>query len=435
MLNNPHKRQAPPKAHSHLPTVVPADLPRVKRKDFNAYLNSIAPEWERFEKSSQLGREGVAQLDDSTLADLAPEVALFTPAPEAPTTPRTSKILPTRAPPSLDTVPPIFFEPAFNLGEPRTFAAVTEQTPGGPGEDDLDPATLAHALPLLERLSAHADTVEQHLVREVARRSTSFFAALSNLQDLQTESAQCLERIAHLRRELAAVDDGGARKGLEAVRRECRSRNVRRVRDGVKVLGGVVEMTGVMRGLVNTGQWGEALSVVEEMEKLWDPSPTLPEDKALPARPNPPSRQSSLSSVPESPPDSPHLPQRPSSQPAPPPIPLASLNAFASLPEHLRVLTIEITTSLSSEFVAVLRADLGDRVGADVSEPDTQARISTNLRDRLRPILDGLLRTKGVRDAVSGWREAALDQLKSVIQRVSKMMSCYGRLRSSIVHL
>lgn len=392
----------------------------MKRKDFETYLKSIGPEWERFKKSNLLGTEGLAQLDASSLAEaeLTSDSALFAPTYDALTTPRTPR---TRAPPSLDTVPPIFFEKTFNLGEPRTFAAVTEQ--GAPGEDDVDPVALAHALPLLERLSAHADTVEEHLVREVARRSTSFFAALSNLQDLQTESTQCLERIAHLRRELAAVDEGGARKGLEAVRRECRAQNVGRVRDGVKMLGGVVEMTRVARGLVNTGQWGEALTVVEEIEKLWDPARRPQVEMSLPPQPKPPSRRSSLASslasVPESPLESPDLRDKLTTSAPPPAIPLSSLNAFASLPEHLRTLTLEITTTLSAELVATLRTDLGDRIAADVGDAETQVRISRSLRDRLRPILDGLSRTKGIRDAVGGWRDVALGQINSIIQNVS----------------
>jgi vacuolar protein sorting-associated protein 54 len=62
-----------------------------------------------------------------------------------------------------------------------------------------DPSTLAHSLPLLKKLSHHADIIEQHLVHEIARRATSFFAAFSNLQDLQAESARCVERVKGLR--------------------------------------------------------------------------------------------------------------------------------------------------------------------------------------------------------------------------------------------
>ena len=78
--------------------------------------------------------------------------------------------------PSLDLVPPIFFEKTFNLGDPRTFANVALLTP----RDDSsfhDPFSLSHSLPSLEKFSHYADTVEQLLVREISLWSTSFFVS------------------------------------------------------------------------------------------------------------------------------------------------------------------------------------------------------------------------------------------------------------------
>ena len=68
VLNHPHKRHAPPKAHSSLPSVPPADLPRVRRKDFDSYLKAITPEWEKYQQNSQLGKEGQAQIDAARFA-------------------------------------------------------------------------------------------------------------------------------------------------------------------------------------------------------------------------------------------------------------------------------------------------------------------------------------------------------------------------------
>lgn len=164
----------------------------------------------------------------------------------------------------------MFFDTAFNLGDPRTFAAVTEQDAFDGAEGEADPSALAHSLPLLEKLSHYADTIEQHLIREISLRSTSFFAALANLQDLQTESEQCLDRIARLRGLLRDVDEKGARRGLEVVRREGTLRNVDKVREGVKVVGGVVDMMGLAKSLVAAGQWGEGLDVIEEITRLWE---------------------------------------------------------------------------------------------------------------------------------------------------------------------
>ncbi|KDR73587.1 hypothetical protein GALMADRAFT_621009 [Galerina marginata CBS 339.88] len=437
VLNNPHRRQAPPKAHSLLPPVPTADLPRVRRKDFESYLRAITPEWERYEHSAQVGRDGQAQIEDNQWTprnSIAGGEEPPTPSRTTPPSPQQGKFIP-----PLDTVPAIFFEKNFNLGDPRTFAIVTEQDAAAalltPLDDSFaDPFSLSHSLPLLEKFSHYADTVEQHLVREISIRSTSFFAALTNLHDLQSESERCLDRIGKLRTQLQDVDNNGAKRGLEMVRKECKMANLGKVRDGVKMISGVVEMTGVAKGLVNAGQWGEALGVIEEMEKLWDASaPLVPESAAL----DPTPRRSNFGAVPNGNgihhgPGLLSLPPTPeeegessenqletqsskSPRPVQHPVPLSSLRAFSALPSHLRALTMEIAASLSSELVSVLRNDLEMRIHSD-GRPNADA--DQGLRDRLRPLLLNLVRTKGLKEGVLSWREIVMTQVMGVIKRI-----------------
>ncbi|KAI0820203.1 Vps54-like protein-domain-containing protein [Trametes gibbosa] len=413
VVNSPQKKPAPPKAHSALPAVPPADLPRVRRKDFDSYLRAITPEWERFLQNAEEGRDGVAQIESSfPLPSSSIEV------PPTPHTPRTPRPPPGKAPPPLETVPSVFFEPDFNLGDPRTFNAVTEQREGE--EDFTDPTSLSHSLPLLEKMSHYADTIEQHLVREISIRSTSFFAALANLQDLQTESEQCLDRISHLRGLLQDVDNKGAKRGLEIIRQEGKLRNMDAVKDGVRFVGGVMEMTGVARSLVAAGQWGAALDVIEELNKLWDPA----SEDAKPTRPPPlpvkNGRSSPLPTVMESPPATPPPPPPP---PAPS-IPLSSLRAFAALPEHLRTLTMEITSSLSSEFVNLLRQDLVERIDSkwEIWSETRRHDFNMSLKDRLRPLLQSLVRTKGILEATLSWRDIVMKEVRSTIKRRIPML-------------
>ncbi|OCH88200.1 Vps54-domain-containing protein [Obba rivulosa] len=411
VVNSPHKRSAPPAAHSRLPAVPPADLPRVRRKDFDAYLAAVGPEWARFEQNAEQGREGAARIEGPR-----PSASLDLPSSSRTLRQPSSNA---KALPPLDSVPAVFFDPAFNLGDPRTFAAVTEQDAaaggGGLEGEEADPGALAHALPLLEKLSHYADTIEQHLIREISLRSTSFFAALANLQDLQTESEQCLDRIGRLRGLLRDVDEKGARRGLEVVRREGALRNVDKVRDGVRVVGGVVDMMGIAKSLVAAGQWGEALDVIEEIHRLWEAAPgaTAPATELPPEIPGRNGRLSPLPTVPESPPSSPVPPPSPGGTRKPAmSIPISSLHAFASLPSHLRTLTMEITSSLTSEFVNTLRLDLTERIDADQG-----ANPDVSLRDRLRPVLQSLARTKGVREATVSWREAVLVEVRGALKR------------------
>ena len=359
VLNNPHKRHAPPKAHAALPPVPPADLPRVKRRDFDPYLRAVAPEWDRFLHVSQSDSPSIPKL----------------------TTP-------------LDTVPAVFFSPDFDLAAPRTFDAVTERDHG-----DHDASSLSYSLPLLEKLSHHADTIEQHLVREISLRSTSFFAALTNLQDLQTESEQCLDRIAKLRALLSDLDNNTAIRALHVVRKESRRSNLAAVSHAVRELAAVVEMASVARGLVAAAQWGEALSVIDSIQSLFNPSPPTPIVKRPARQPD-----GALPPTPESP--GPTTKSTPLSS-----VPLSSLTAFLSLPSHLQAMNTEISMSLTTDLVSALKLDLLDRV-SPVANPDI------TLKDRLRPLLHGLLRTNGIREAIAAWREVVVSEVRGIMKRV-----------------
>ncbi|KAG6830755.1 hypothetical protein H0H92_014836 [Tricholoma furcatifolium] len=358
VLNNPHKRQAPPKAHSHLPPVAPADLPRVRRKDFDAYLRVIAPEWENFRPSS-----------DNTQS---------TPKPVPP----------------IDHVPQVFFSQTFSLSDPRTFSAVTE---------DADPTALAHALPLLDKFSHYADTVEQHLVLEISHRAPSFFAALTNLHDLHAESEHCLDRIASLRRLLTDLDTNTAKKGLHLVSKQVRTANVVSVSQAVKQVASVTEMARLARALVGAGQWGQALAIIDEIDGLWQSqSPNTATSDEIKPLPPLSSSKPSMPTLTEEDEDAPPPPPK-----KPPPIPLSQIHAYAALPDHLASLTMEIAASLSLEFVSILREDL-------VQPKNTNAE--SNLRDRLRPPLQGLIRTRGLKEGLLSWREIILGEIRQLVR-------------------
>jgi vacuolar protein sorting-associated protein 54 len=400
VLNHPHKRQAPPKAHSALPAAVPVDLPRVRRKDFDSYLRAVAPEWSRFESTSRPGRDSAAHLGGIAYRNgLMP---LDTP--QTPSWP----ICAGRSLPPLDSVPSVFFKYDFNLANPDTFDAVTERN--SDSEVSADPSSLSHSLPLLEKFSHYADAVEQHLVQEVSLRSTSFFAALTNLRELQSESEQCLARIGTLRTLLKDIDEKTAKRGLEIVRKETRLRNLGIVRDGMKAINGWVEMTSVAKTLASAGQWSEALGVVDALEMHWSGKPT---PAAQPVEPASDFRVGNgpfgLSPTVESDTASP----KPRLE-----LQSSSLRAFAALPTHLRDLIAEIAASLTSEVVSVLRLDLVARIDAPPGVPRDE-NPNLLLKDRLRPLLIGLVRTKGLDGAMLSWREVVMEEVRAVMKRVS----------------
>jgi vacuolar protein sorting-associated protein 54 len=76
---------------------------------------------------------------------------------------------------------------------------------------------------------------------------------------------------------------------------------------------------------------------------------------------------------------------------------------------------MEITSSLTSELVGVLRHDLVERINGSSEEG--------GFKDRVRPLFHGLTRTKGVVTAMGEWREAVMDEVKLTIKQVGVVIS------------
>lgn len=396
----------------------------MRRKDFDAYLKSIGPEYEQFEKTMQLGQEGQAEIFASKLAQIDSGTL------SNPPTPRAGQF---GSLPPLEIIPPVFFEPTFDLSDKMTFADVTEQREGD--SEVRDPASLSHSLPLLEKLSHYADTIELHLIREISLRSSSFFAALTNLNELQTESTQCLERIRNLRESLQEVDEQKAKKGLELVRLEKKVRNLSHVKEGVKTMQNVGELIGAAKSLANGSEWDAALNVIDGLGSLWLPEPnqshqqtsqaseTNAKNKAL-------RRNSKLPSVPESITEEGAI-LDPSGKERLPDLPLSLLNAFTGLPEHLQILSREIAMSLTSELIIVLKTDLLTEIDTVSLIPDQPSNCTDGdvdnsraerllaLRDRLRSLARGLKRTKRMKESVAKWTDVALVEIRASTKKVS----------------
>jgi vacuolar protein sorting-associated protein 54 len=379
----------------------------VRRKDFDPYLTTVGPEWEAFQHNAELGHSDSMQLEESDLFD-QPDFRCT--------------LLPPKSLPSLLSVPDIYFTHDFDLGDPRTFDAVAEVPPSSASRPTSpaaisDPSTLAHSLPLLEKLSHHADTIEQHLVHEIARRATPFFAALSNLQDLQAESARCLASVQGLRAQLGDVNEKGARRGLQGVQREVRLAHLKEVQSGVRAVRGVIETVGVVRGLVDNGQWGAALDGVDELRAMWNGKTA---SAPVPVPSLAPSQQSSrLPCVAEEEPlgdeEKVALPTEEFvSSAVTPEIPLSKLKAFAALPGQLHTLTQEIMSSLTSDLVATLKVDLLERIHTN----DLVVGDKTDVCDRLRPLIQGLVRTKNLRESIAEWRGVVLGEVQGIVRQV-----------------
>ena len=114
----------------------------------------------------------------------------------------------------LHTIPGIFFDENFSLGNPHTFSAVCEYLDiTGTNSDSFTTQKI-----LQEKLSHYLDVVENHLMKEISAKSDSFFSALKNLQVLNSETSSCIQRITELQKRLVVLSKNHIRKGLEIVK-------------------------------------------------------------------------------------------------------------------------------------------------------------------------------------------------------------------------
>lgn len=413
VLNNPKRSQPPLKAsRAPLPAAVSSELPRVRRKDFDAYVNAISPAWEQFTRH-------VPQrtANDSSL--------------HAPVRGKTREI------PPLSSVPSIFFDPSFDLRHPHTFASVTEQdavsTSGAlSSRKVMNPEDISLNQILQEKLSHYMDVVEQHLTREVQSRSSSFFAALSNLQDLQTEGADCLDRIGSLRRRLQEVDATIARKGLQTIKLQKRLSNIQTVEHATTALKEVSDMLSLSDRLITEANWDEALAILGMLEEvgfstvkdiesgniangldaiaLSSPAkllPSVPSEHTLdPTTPG-------LSVRPTLTIDNPDIPKT-----RPLPYSMSSLTALSSLPDQIRSSRSRISSSLRASVIDLLRSDLIDRFDRSIPHSDLDYRNS-KLQQHFTPLWQGILRTDGVVDTLHSYHDATLSTVRSCIRKVS----------------
>ncbi|KAG8743896.1 hypothetical protein FRC10_011186 [Ceratobasidium sp. 414] len=444
VLNNPRTKPNPLKASkAPQPPVHSPELKRIRRNDFDPYLKTVGPAWQRFEQSRKDALNPtpafggpIPPISPSSeyRSQLYPSISL---SPD----PSSSNSASRPGLPPLSLVPPVYFNSSFDLSDPRTFATVTEQDTGAAQQSTISsPMDIALNQILQEKMSHYMDVVEQHLVREIAIRSAPFFAALSNLQDLQTEGAACLSRIARLKTQLYGVDNCQARRGLQVIHLQIKRDNLAQLQRAVKNVREVAEMSTMAKHLGDEGDHFAALGLAESIEVLLEreEEPEHPPTKAPPASSRP-SRHAvqesgevfSLPTVIESP-DAPTN-AFPRNDFAPPnshdlatlvstglPVDLTSLVSLSELPSKLSGLKTNISTALQKDLLSLLTEDLvnqaADPESSSPAEPSENTTRPEAWTAQLRVILDGLLRTGGVERAFAGYKEVALAQINMLVK-------------------
>ncbi|KAH6892284.1 Vps54-like protein-domain-containing protein [Thelonectria olida] len=184
----------------------------------------------------------------------------------------------TQGPAPLSTIPTVYFDDDFHLENPRTFDVVSERSEvirpnnddsgGMNGSASAPRKALATNAILQEKLSWYMDTIEVHLINSISTASTTFFTALGSLKELHSEAAESVQRIKTLRKELEALDDEIATKGLDIVHKRRRRENLRQLNDAVLQLRQITDGVVNCEAQVDGGEVDKALASIDSLEKL-----------------------------------------------------------------------------------------------------------------------------------------------------------------------
>lgn len=248
----------------------------------------------------------------------------------------------------------MFFDPAFDMTSPAVWSSILDS------QDDLP---------------THLDTLESHLIHEITLRSSAFFSALSNLQDLHSESASCLGHITDLQESLKEVGEKQARKGLQIIDQHEELRLLRSVDNGIKELGEAQQAMHVAQGLVDGGDWSGALGCLDEVVNWWNThstSTSVTEETSLP---------------------------------------LAKLAVLSSIPEQFTTLTTAIAAQLETALSSLLSSILSRVEDSDTFDED-------RLKSSVEPMLTGLSRCGSSDKLQSIWREAVTVSIREGSRRV-----------------
>lgn len=443
-----------PPSTKDIPPVTLTNIPHVESSAFKPYLTQVGRLFEAFQRAKDESNDRPPQLSlgDSErpnqederlqllgagfphqllgasptprLGSLAALPPLESPEVKRRPNPRTARRS-VYVPTPLTTIPHIFFEDNFHLENPRTFDVVSERSevvrqedikgangsvssPGPSGRKAL--ATNAI---LQEKLSWYMDTVEVHLISSISSASTSFFAALGSLKELQSEAAESVARIKELREDLRNLDQEMAVGGLKIIGMKRRRQNLRALGEATTQVQEVVDGATHCEELVDSGELETALERMDILDGFvggsLDPArfqhaPWLSED----------------------------TPRRL--------LDLRTLKALDGFSDGMRQLRFRIGKGFELRFLEALLADLRRHVQS-VSNQETLKRwalasqrsrgdhaqspsvfpsylkTDDKLRSELSTTLKGLSRSSHTRPAAAAFREAIMREMKNVIRQ------------------
>ncbi|THY37204.1 Vps54-domain-containing protein [Aureobasidium pullulans] len=398
-----------------IPPVTLTNIPNVDPSAFKHYISRLGPLFDnlhrlrRDTKSTQQAHVPTSPV----LSRHNSAASLLSPTDSPQPTRRSSAYARRRLnePTPLSTIPSVYFDENFQLENPRTFDVVSERAEIAPGSAKQEQSANGLPLPprkalasnaiLQEKLSWYLDTVEVHLIQSISSASTSFFAALGSLRDLEQEASDSVARIQKLRAGLAKLDQDMAMRGLDVANLRRRYQNMQKLANAVDQVARVVQDAKDCEELVEKGEYDAAASAMLRLDRLIAGQPNLSSDA-----------------------------------PAAELHDLRSLHALQGLSDSMNQLRFRIGRGFESRFLETLLSDLRRHID-HVPPKDTMRRwASTSMRLRglqsgptaymeideqfrkdLLASLHGLSNSGQTAQATADFREAIMREMKHLIRK------------------
>ncbi|KAH9611316.1 hypothetical protein KSS87_023678 [Heliosperma pusillum] len=271
----------------------------------------------------------------------------------------------------LRQVPALYFKEDFQLEDGATFLAACPFT------------TLADNLLLQERLSHYLDVVEMHLVKEISMRSNSFFEAQQHLGDLSLKIVQGCQGIRVLKDTVRLLDVDVVATAKDIHDFSSMRTNLLALQHKLRLILYVNQALTALKLLVTSADCAGALDVADDLQHLLNGDD------------------------------------------------LTGLHCFRHLRDHVAASMESINSILSAEFMRSSLHDAGNLDALIVSRAKERASTSSNgrlddvhldeeetscIRDRLLPIIIGLLRTAKLPSVLRMYRDTLTADMKTAIK-------------------
>nr|XP_027189277.1 vacuolar protein sorting-associated protein 54, chloroplastic isoform X2 [Cicer arietinum] len=272
----------------------------------------------------------------------------------------------------LREVPSLYFKEDFRLEEGATFRAACPFS------------TFSENAVLQEKLSQYLDVVELHLVKEISLRSSSFFEAQGQLQDLNAKIVEGCARIRELKDTVRLIDSDLVDSARQIQQLNGTRINLLALQQKLRLILYVNQALSALKLLVASADCAGALDVTDDLQHLLDGDE------------------------------------------------LTGLHCFRHLRDHVTGFIESINSILSAEFI---RASLHDAAESDViilskakaraslpmNGKDDEVKLEeeeeiTNFKDSLLPTVIGLLRTAKLPSVLRIYRDTLTGDMKSAIK-------------------